>query len=247
MRVLAKVKAVIFDYIGTLVNCKSYSMDASRIKLYNALVDHGFKVEQDKFLEAYIRAHEKYRLVRYEQLREVTNAVWVADALREVGFNVDVEEARVKAALNVFFQDYINSLYLREGAEKLIQKALRHGWVGLISNFTRAPVIYSSMSQLGISGFFDAIVVSEEIGWRKPSAHIFNEALSKLKIKASEAVFIGDSPLEDIKGAKDAGLTTVFVPSQFNSLADLLENNIKPDFTVGSLEEICERFDEITG
>ncbi len=246
MRALEKVKAVIFDYIGTLVNCKSYSMDASRLKLYNALVAQGFEAEKDQFLDAYIKAHEKYRVVRYEQLREVTNAVWVAEALRELGFNVDDENVHVKAALNVFFKDYIDSLSLREGAEELIKKAVHYGWVGLISNFTHAPVIYSSMWKLGINGFFDSIVVSEESGWRKPSACIFEEVLGQLNVKASEAVYIGDSPVEDIKGAGDAGLRTVFIPSQFNSLKNLLESKIKPDFIVNSLEEICERFSEIT-
>ncbi len=61
------------------------------------------------------------------------------------------------------------------------------------------------------------MVVSEENGWRKPSSHIFQEALKKLQVTADEAVYIGDSPIEDIKGAKEAGLKTVFVPSQFNT------------------------------
>jgi len=247
MRTLAKVRAVIFDYIGTLMNCKSYSMDASRLKLYKALVAQGFDVGKDRFLEAYIRAHEKYRVVRYEQLREINNAIWVADALTEIGYNVNADDANVRAALNVFFKDYVDSLYLREGAKKLIQKAVQHGMVGLVSNFTHAPVVYSSLHQLGIGKCFNAIVVSEANGWRKPSAHIFDEALGRLQVLASEAVYIGDSPLEDIKGAGDVGLRTVFVSSEFNSLSDLLESKIKPDFTVNSLEEICEKFDEITG
>ena len=63
-------------------------MDASKLKLYNALVAEGFEVAEDKFLDAYDLAHEKYRKVRYGQLREVTNAVWVAEALCNLGFEV---------------------------------------------------------------------------------------------------------------------------------------------------------------
>ena len=82
------------------------------------------------------------------------------------------------------------------------------------------------------------VVVSEEVGWRKPSGKIFEDALSKLQVQANEAVYIGDSPIEDIKGAKDAGLKTVFVPSQFNSLKDLLESNQKPDYIVNDLKDV---------
>lgn len=246
MRALAKVKAVIFDYIGTLVNCKSYSMDASRLKLYNALVAEGFDVGKDQFLEAYIKAHEKYRIVRYEQLREVTNAVWVAEALGALGYKVRSDDKHIMAALNIFFKDYVDSLSLRDGALKLIQKAMEQGKVGLLSNFTHAPVVYASLCQLGINDFFNTVVVSEENGWRKPSPHIFGDVLGRLQVAASEAVYIGDSPVEDIKGAGDAGLRTVFVSSQFYSLKDLEASSQKPDFCMSGLGEVVEKFSEIT-
>lgn len=239
-------KAVIFDYVGTLINCTNYSIEASIEKLRMALANQGFDVAKDKFAEAYGEAHEKYRIIRYEQLREVTNAVWVAEALGNLGFNVTANDARIKAALNVFFKDYIDSFKLREGAKKLLKQIKTQYKLGLISNFTYAPVIYSSLRQLGIGKFFDAIVVSEEKGWRKPSSHIFQDTLNKLQIKADEAVYIGDTPIEDIKGAKDAGLKAVFVPSQFNSLKDLYASQQKPDFIAGNLKAILENLPQIT-
>ena len=238
-------KAVIFDYIGTLVNCRNYTMDASREKLHNAVVNEGFDVAKDKFLEAYILAHEKYRKIRYEQLKEVTNAVWVAEALCNLDFKVAADDPRIKAALNVFFKDFIDTLELNEGAKKLIKQAQLQCKVALISNFTYAPVIYKSLRKIGISEFFNAVVVSEEVGWRKPSSHIFQHALNKLQVQASEAVYIGDSPIEDIKGAKQAGLKVVFVPSQFNTLKDLLESKQKPDFIAKDICSISENLAEI--
>ena len=242
---MACAKAVIFDYVGTLVNCGNYTMEASREKLHAALANEGFDVAKDKFLEAYILAHEKYRKVRYEQLREVTNAVWVAEALCNLGFQVTADDYRIKAALNVFFKDYIDTLELRAGAKKLIKQAKEQCKVALISNFTYAPVIYKSLRKLGINTFFNAVVISEENGWRKPSSHIFQDTLNKLLVKANEAVYIGDSPIEDIKGAKQAGLKTVFVASQFNTLKDLLDSLQKPDFIAKNLQAISESLTEI--
>ena len=152
---MACAKAVIFDYVGTLVNCRNYTMEASREKLHTALVNEGFEVDKDKFLEAYITAHEKYRKIRYEQLREVTNAVWVAEALCNLGFKVTADDYRIKAALNVFFKDYIDMLELRAGAKKLIKQAKEQCKVALISNFTHAPVIHTSLRQLRINTFFN--------------------------------------------------------------------------------------------
>lgn len=239
---MACAKAVLTDYIGTLVNARYYTMDASRKNLHQALTDAGFKTELAEFLEAYTQAHEKYRVVRYEQLREVTNAVWVCEALTSLGCNVNPEDSRIKAALNVFFQHYVESLELRPYAKKLLRRIKESCKLGLVSNFTYAPVIYASLRKLGINQFFDAVVVSEENGWRKPHTQIFQDTLGKLRVKAEEAVFIGDSPLEDIKGAKEIGLKTVFVPSQFYSLKDLQDSCEKPNIIAEDLRQIYRNF-----
>jgi len=238
-------KAIIFDYIGTLVSCRSYTMEASRQKLHLALMAEGFDVPQDKFLASYMMAHEKYRKVRYEQYKEVTNAVWVSEALCNLGFKVAVDDYRIKIALNVFFKDFIDTLELREGAKKLIRQAKRRCKLGLISNFTYSPVIYKSLRQQRLDKAFEAVVVSEEVGWRKPSSHIFQIGLNRLQIKADEAIFIGDSPIEDINGAKQAGLKTVFVPSQFNTLKDLANSKAEPDYLAKDIETIVQNLFQI--
>jgi len=242
---VARAKAVIVDYIGTLVNARYYDMDASQRTLHKALTDAGFEMDLAEFLEAYTQAHERYRTVRYEQLREVTNSVWVCEALNNLSCTVNQEDSRIKVALNVFFQKYVESLELRPYAEKLLRKIKEHCKLGLVSNFTYAPVIYASLRQLGINHHFDTVLVSHESGWRKPHTQIFQDALRKLHAKAEEAVFIGDSPLEDIKGAEAAGMKTVFVPSQFFTLKDLHDSNQKPSYVSRGLDDVYRNFSKI--
>jgi HAD superfamily hydrolase (TIGR01549 family) len=242
---MPQVKAVITDYIGTLTNARSYNLDASMNKLHAALTDVGFKTGKQKFLDAYAKAHEKYRLIRYGELREVTNAIWLSEALSSLGLKVDVEDHRMKEALNVFFQDYIDTLELRPCAKELLTKIAETCKLGLISNFTYAPVVYCSLRKLGISNFFNVIVVSGENGKRKPHQKIFQDTLQRLKVNADETVYIGDSPTEDIKGAKAAGLKTIFVSSQFYSFTELQKSGQNPDFIMADLEEILQNLPKI--
>ncbi len=242
---MPQVKALIADYIGTLVNARRYTLEASMAKLHSALAEEGFKTDMAEFLAAYAKAHEKYRLIRYSELKEITNAVWVSEALCSLGFKVDAEDVHMKAALNVFFQAYINSLELRSSAENLLKKAAKTCKLGLISNFTYAPVVHISLKKLGINDYFHTVVVSQDVGWRKPHGKIFQVALQRLDIKPEEAVYIGDSPLEDIQGAASAGLKTVFVPSQFNTTADLKASKQTPNVKVADLEEFCRDFSTI--
>jgi HAD superfamily hydrolase (TIGR01509 family) len=236
-------RAIIFDYIGTLVNCKGYNMTESENNLFSALIAERFDIKKSKFLDAYHISHLKYRRVRYEEFKEVTNAIWVAEALCSLGYRVTPQDECIKAALNVFFQDFIDTLELRDGTKQLLVEASAKMKVGLISNFTHAPVIHKSLRKVGIHQYFNAIVVSDEVGCRKPCPDIFQEVLQRLQVKAEDAVFVGDSPIEDIKGAQKAGLKTVFVPSQFNSLKDLQDSKQKPDKIVEDLSMIYNNID----
>jgi putative hydrolase of the HAD superfamily len=229
-----QIKAILTDYIGTLVNPRNYSLEASMDKLRDALFEVGFRTD------------EKYRAIRYGELREVTNAVWVSEALADLGFQVPVDDSRMNEALNVFFQDFIDSLELRPCAEKFLEKAQETCRLGLVSNFTYAPAVYSSLRKLDISDFFSVIMISHENGYRKPHQKIFQDTLQRLQVKAKEALYIGDSPQEDIKGALKAGLKTIFISSQFYSLSDLQNSKQKPHLTVQSLEEICQTLPKIT-
>jgi putative hydrolase of the HAD superfamily len=243
--VLPPIKAVMFDFIGTLVNVKGYSLEKSKMKLYRAIVDAGFKIAREDFLEAYSQSHEKYRVIRYQKLVEVTNAIWISDALNSLGFKTSPEDTRIKTAVNIFFEDYLNSFRLRKCAKQTLETLVGDYKLGLVSNFTYAPVIYAGLRRVGISRFFDAILVSDAVGWRKPHAKIFEEALKRLGVLAKEAVYVGDSPEEDIKGAKQLGIKTVFVASQFFPIKKLLESGQKPDVIAKNMCEAGRKIREI--
>jgi putative hydrolase of the HAD superfamily len=243
---LSPIKALMFDFIGTLVNVKGYNLEVSKMKLYKALCEAGFNVEHEKFLEAYTQAHEKYRVIRYQQLVEVTNAIWISEALNLLGFKTNSEDSRIKTAVNIFFEDYLNSLKTRRYAKKLLKKLSAENYkLGLVSNFTYAPLIYGALRKTGINRFFDAVLVSADVGRRKPHVKIFEEALKRLGVKADEVIYVGDSPDEDIKGAKQLGIKTIYVASQFYPLESLHKNMQSPDNVAKNLCEAEKRIRKI--
>lgn len=237
------IRAVIFDFIGTLASIsKSYSLEASKLKMYNALYSCGFRVDFNRFMEAYNWAHEKYKAIRYQKFIEVTNAVWISDALKSLGFEVAQDDPRVKVAVNVFFHDYLYSFRIRRCAKKVLTNLSGDYKLGLVSNFTYAPLIYAALRMLKINRFFNAILVSDAVGWRKPHPKIFEEALSRLRVKPEETVYVGDSPEEDIKGAKQLGMKTIYVESQFYPFEALKKSTQTPDATAKNLCEVYDVF-----
>lgn len=63
---------------------------------------------------------------------------------------------------------------------------------------------------LGIENYFDAILISEWEGIKKPNPEIFKRALSKLDAAAYESMYVGDHPENDVLGSKNIGLSAVW-------------------------------------
>jgi putative hydrolase of the HAD superfamily len=63
----------------------------------------------------------------------------------------------------------------------------------------------------GIEEYFEAIVVSEEFGAKKPDSSIYLEATSRLKAKPADCWFVGDHPINDVWGSKQVGFRSAWV------------------------------------
>lgn len=67
------------------------------------------------------------------------------------------------------------------------------------------------LSEVGLGGAVDTVVLSAEVGAAKPDPRIFAVALERLRRRAAEALFVGDSPETDVGGARAAGIRAVLL------------------------------------
>jgi putative hydrolase of the HAD superfamily len=73
-----------------------------------------------------------------------------------------------------------------------------------------------------INEVFDVVVISGEVGLRKPDPEIFEFTVQKLGVRAERCVFIDDHP-GHLKTALELGMTTVLHRSPRETLAELEE------------------------
>lgn len=98
----------------------------------------------------------------------------------------------------------------------------------------------SKIAALGIEPMMDAIIVSSEVGLRKPDPKIFGLALHRLEQAASNAWFVGDHPDHDIRGAIAAGLKAFWIKA--SACAD--EANV-PGIHLASLSSLREHLERM--
>lgn len=100
----------------------------------------------------------------------------------------------------------------------------------------------SSLSQLAkirkleLADRAGCVIISEEIGIRKPDAEIFRVAAGRLGVAVGDVLFVGDHPEVDIAGAAKARMRTAWLHLGRTWPADLAP--IAPDLIIGSLREL---------
>ncbi len=81
--------------------------------------------------------------------------------------------------------------------------------LAVVSNWdSRLPAL---LDQLGLTPYFDAVLVSALEGVEKPAAAIFARAAQRLGVTPAGCLHVGDSPLDDYRGAESAGMRAVLV------------------------------------
>ena len=90
--------------------------------------------------------------------------------------------------------------------------------VGLISNAWSGLRGY--ITTQGFADAFDAMVISAEVGLKKPDAPIYHLALEKLGVAPAEAVFLDDF-IENVEGARAVGMQAIHFQQPEKALAEL--------------------------
>lgn len=112
-------------------------------------------------------------------------------------------------------QEFLNALYQRfeesdvwrvhdDVLPILDELASREINLGIISNWDER--LRPLLKNLKLTSYFQAITVSSEVGFTKPSPVIFEQALRNLGTPADTVLHIGDNAVEDLEGARGAGL-----------------------------------------
>lgn len=120
------------------------------------------------------------------------------------------------------------------GAVSLLDSLKGKAKLGIITNgFTALQQI--RLERTGLRDYFDALVISEEVGVPKPDPRIFDYALELAgNPDRTRVLMVGDTAESDIRGGMNAGLATCWL----NAHGRALPEGIEPTWSVTSLSEL---------
>ena len=114
--------------------------------------------------------------------------------------------------------------------------------IGLITNAANEEGIRrqrAKLEMLGLSDKFDEILITGQVGIHKPNRGVFDIMKWRLDIPAENMLYVGDHPINDVEGSKNAGYTPVWVSlrAEYGETAEC-EYKVKD---VSEVVEIVER------
>lgn len=240
-----KYRDCIFDLYGTLVDIHT---DETLPRLWEELAawyrDHGADYGPEELEDAYLRtvrrmesgkaalrqdAHEAHPEIRLEFVFQ--------DLYREKGAEAGLELAVRTGEL--FRRQSLEYIRLYDGAEELLKALRANGQrVWLLSNAQRIFTAYE-LRTLGIEPLFDGIYLSSDYGCKKPDRRFFDILLTERGIPPESAVMIGNDGVCDIRGARAAGLSTVYIRSNISPEEPLPEADyVLEEMDLGRVREI---------
>lgn len=203
------IKTVVFDVHGTLVDKGGEAALRAAVKSAVSFLNcKGVRVGEESYFAIW-KDNLKSWSLHLQENKEVDFYQWYKGILDRVGIASD--QNMIKELNNFWMKGFKNFTRPMAGAEKLLAALRRKGYrLGVVSNgFACNNVL--DLKRTKLYGYFSSIVISSDMGYRKPESAPFLKALTELETNPPNAVMVGDSMKEDICGAKKVGMRTVWV------------------------------------
>jgi putative hydrolase of the HAD superfamily len=173
-----------------------------------------------------------------QELQELDLVGCFQEAFHAIG--LEVPAAVVRTVVEMEHHALCAELYLPPANTTALQTLRADGFrLGIVSNLTfLADLLRGDLDRLGILDLFDAVIVSSEVGVRKPHPRIYAEALQAMGATPQTTIFVGDRLREDIGGPRAAGMRAV-LSHQFRQEAPE-PGGPQPDALVEHLAQLPE-------
>ncbi len=232
------IEAVLFDFGGTLVD-QDVFLSSARDSAIEAI------------LKFYNRQNNLMPELR-EQYHKISKEVWkkhqkTSPRLKErkargelfrrliVQIGEIPQPEAIREAFHGLVEGAVNSNCIYPNTPMILNTLRDRYHLAIVSNGL-AAYTWNCLKHNRLLSFFSARIISEEAGLEKPDPKAFWRALEKLKVDPSKAIMVGNMLWEDILGAKNAGIRSVWI----NNNEPQRKVTVHADFEITEIGEVIE-------
>lgn len=200
------IKAIIFDFDGTIIDTETAWYEAFR----EAYLEYGVELTLELYSQCIGTSLHQFN--PYEYL--VTH--------KKLPIDLD----HFRKSIHERHTSLMEKEAIRPGILDYLKQAKAHGLkIGLASSSHR-EWIDRFLEPLGIASYFDCICTADQVAKVKPDPELYLQALSALEAGPQEAIAVEDSP-NGARAAVAAGLYTVLIPNSITGSLAFEEANYR--------------------
>ena len=226
---MKRYRGFLFDADNTLFDYDRAETEALTATLGTALPT----VPLETVLEAYHKINAGFWR-RFEQgsvgLEELKTGRFRA-LLHSLGCDGDAA-----AISSQYLKQLSERAYFMPFAPEVIKALSRSFALALVTNGI-SMVQRGRLNRSGIAHYFQALIISEELGIAKPDPRFFRAAVEAVAIPPDELLCVGDNPGSDIEGARAAGIDSCWYTAKNQPWPG---PGARPSLVISDLREILD-------
>jgi HAD superfamily hydrolase (TIGR01509 family) len=247
------VRALLFDLFDTLVDLymeklphfrhRGLALPASARALHAALPGRA-GIDFDTFATALGQLDAQFLVSHYKKDIELSSVMRFSTLSARLGISDEgLPEILAQIHMDLLREEVAIPLHHLELLADLAERVR----LGVCSNFSHSRTAAAILEDYGLDAHFEAVVVSEDLGLRKPRREVFAAALRALGVEPEETLHVGDNLTADVAGAAALGMRTVWITRRIRDPEELLARHRgpAPDFQVEDLNELRGILDEV--
>ena len=206
------IQAIGFDLFETLIIVHNLvAREETMSRLLHSLQTSGLTIAPEAFPPLYRAAARRFTEAAHKEGKETHNRFWISAALQELGYQIAPEDPRIALAVEAYFSAFVDYSTPIPGTIDMLATLKARYRLGLLSNLTHAPAALRIIDKLGMAPFFDVVLVSGQLGYRKPHPRVFLALLEQLGTPKEYTAFVGDNLDADVRGAQQVGIQPIWM------------------------------------
>ncbi|MGD9183271.1 MAG: HAD family hydrolase [Desulfobacterales bacterium] len=203
------IQGILFDLYGTLLvygNMKKAWTDWLST-FYHLLRQQGLNISKETFskeCDGFFSADEP--VAGEDQLTALERRIkFLCESL-----NLQLGKKELPHIADTIAEAWQNHITIDPETIPVLTALKRNKTIGLVSNFDHPPHVRDILANYTLDPFFDTIVISGDVGVKKPNPAIFSFALEQTGLSKNEVIYVGDTD-EDVAGAMAAGIRPILL------------------------------------